>query len=324
MPWPPLLFVTGSEGFLRRRFVTEVIEQVRSEGRAIDYADGKNPRSITNILDTGAFMATETLVLVSNPDQADLQVLENHNEEGDSTYILLCHLEGNPDGRTAFGKLVKKLNKLHRSFSSPAPWKADAAAVDFCVEEAKRFQKTMAKKTAQALVAVVGSNLGVLHFEIFKAATLADAQGKETIGIPQVKGAIAPIAEAEVFPAIRALENRDLKRAIRCLDRVKATSKADPTMKVCRILGATFFKWLAAVNLDNQGVAPKTAAGQIGVKSPWYYQTKILPPAQAWGEATLIRMIHAIALSERAILAGHAAPWVGLQARLISACQPLR
>lgn len=321
MSWPPVLFVSGSEDFLRRRFIDELLEQLRTEGRVVDYADGKVKGSVESILDGGTFMTVETVIVISNPEKLDLALLEEHHKAKDSTYILLCHIEGNPDGRTAFGKLVKAMEKQHKAFPSPPSWKADEVAVDFCLDESKRYGKTMEKRGAQALVSAAGSDLGVLHFEVLKAATLASAKGASVIDTSHIKGSFASLTEADVLPVLRALEERDMKRTLRMLERVKTTSRSDPTIKVCRILGATIHKWLAAANLDGLGVSPKEAASQLGMKNAWYYETKILPAAQAWKEPGLIRLSQALAASERAVLAGHVDPWVELLTRVARAFQ---
>lgn len=321
MAWPPVLIVTGNEGFLRRRFVSEVLETMRGEGRAVDYADAKVRGSISSILDGGAFLSTKTVIVVSNPDKADPEFLDSHYATGDSTYVLLCVLNGNPDGRTEFGKIVKKLDRVHRAFPAPTNWKAEEVAVSFCIEEAKRFGKNLNKRSAQALVSVIGSDLGILHFEVLKAVTLAESHGSSDIETSHIKGAIAPIAEADVFPAIRALEEKDLKRVLHKLSRIKVTSKTDPTIKVCRIMGATVTKWLVAATLDEDGFPPKEAASMADVKNAWYYENKVLPPARLWGREGLLRIARALALSERAVFAGHTNPWVGLQSRLASAFQ---
>lgn len=317
--WPPILFVSGSEGFLRRRLVAEVIEEAQSSGRVVEHVDGSVDNAVADAISGNVLMEAKTLVVVSNPEKVDLELIQEHNAGGDSTYILLLHVEGNVDARTKFGKLVKKLGNQHRAFPSPKSWEADTAAVDFVVEEAKtRFRKAIGKKTAQALVSVVGPDLGILHYELLKASTLAEAQKSSTIEIPHVKGSIAPLAEADVFPAIRALEDRNLKRVIRCLDRIKKTARSDPTMKVCRIMGATVTRWVQAAALDDQGYEPDESATMLGI-NPWFYKRKVLPTAQRWKQDGVLRLVHALAQSERAILNGHVDPWTGLVTRLISA-----
>jgi DNA polymerase III delta subunit len=317
--WPPLLIISGSEGFLRRRFLQDVVKEALAADRVIDYIDAGRAGSLESLLSTGEMFASPTLVLVRNPEKVNLDVVKAHNGAGDNTYLLVFHIEGNPDGRTKFGKFVKSLDKQHRSFPSPPSWKADEIAVEFCVEEAKRRNKGMSMKTSQALVSVVGSDLGILFYEILKAATYAESQGSTEIDFAHVKGTFASLSQAEVFPVVRALGELNLERVLRNLKRVKDTSRTDPTMKVCRVVGASVLRWLAAITLHEQGYSDDEAASMMGQKSKWFYQTKILAPAQAWGQKNLMRLVHAIALSERALLSGQVDPWTGLETRIVRA-----
>jgi len=320
--WTPVLIVSGAEGFLRRRFVSNLLEECLKEGWTVDSIDGRDATALESILSGGVFLNDHNMVLVTHPEKLDPERIEAHHAAGDSTFVLLLHCEGDPDSRTKFGKLVKKLEKQHRIFASPKPWEADGVAVDFVLKEVGRFGKTMARSEAQSLVAVVGSDLGVLHFELLKAATLADARGSEVITKDHLKGSLAALLEADVQPVIRALEGRNLAKVIKGLERIRVTTKSDPTMMICRILGSTLLKWLGAANLDARGIDPKEAASLLGVNNAWFYQNQILPPALSWKQPGLIRLVQALAQTERSLLGGHADPWSGLLARLAAAWTP--
>jgi len=316
--WPPVLIVSGSEDFLRRRCVAELVVEANSTGRQVDRVEGKDPQALLAALTASEFMGTSTLILVSNPEKADLGVIKEHNAAGDNTAIILLHCEGNPKGNTKFGKMVKEMRKQHKSFRSPNSWERDKMAVAFCVKEAQNHGKTMSQQTAQAMVSVLGSDLGVLSFEVLKAATLADSSGSDEVGTTHLKKSMALVAEADVLPAIRALGECNIKRVLQALNRVKKTTKGDPTMRVCRVMGSFVLKWLEAANLQSLGVDSEEAAIQLGAND-WYHRTKVLPPAMGLGQKRLVRLVHALAASERAVLNGHVAPWEGFQARLISA-----
>jgi DNA polymerase III delta subunit len=313
--WPPVLFVSGSEGFLRRRFVAEIVAEARSCDRVIDYVNAKEPGALRSMLSGGVFIETPTLVLITNPEKVDLDVVDAHDKAGDNTYILLLHAERTIDARTKFGKYVKAHKKQHRSFVTPVSWKAEGVAAEFCVEEAKRHGKTLGSQIAKALVSVIGTDLGVLHYEILKAATLATADGAGSIEVRHIRGSKAPLAEAEIAPVIRALEAVDLSRVLKALDRVKVTSKTDPTIKTCRFIAASTTKWVAAANLDAIGYPAKEAADTLGM-NPWFYENKVLPPAVRWGVPKLARLLRAVAASERSVKLGHVEPWAAFQARL--------
>jgi DNA polymerase III delta subunit len=315
---PPVVFVTGSDHFRRRRFLRGFVREMR-ETRTVQHVKGSDKGALIAALSEPDFTGRPVLVVVDQANKVDLALVEDHHKGKDNSAVLALHYEGTPRGNTKFGKLVKKLSGVHRGFTAPTTWDADEDAVNFCVEEAKRLGKPLTVDLAQALVSVIGSDLGLLSFEILKAVRLAEARGEPGITTAHVKAVKADIAEAQVFPVVRALEARNVKRLIRTLTMVKARSKTDPTIWVCRVVGPNAQKWLTAANLDAKGVHPDTAADQLGMK-PWYYKNKVLPFAQRWKQAGAIRLIRAVAESERAVFDGHVAPWTGLVARLVKVC----
>lgn len=316
MKWPPVLFVSGDEDLLRRRFVDEVVGSLEEAGRIVGHTDGKVPGSVNSELDTGLF-GDEKIIVVTNPDKSDIEVIRKHNDNGDNTCILLCHIERSLDNRTVFGKFVREFDSQHKVFSKPKPWDADKKAASFCVEEASRYGKSLSSKAAQGLVSVIGSDLGVLQFEVMKAATLADADGSDSIEVVHIKGSVAPVMEASLSPVVQSLQVMDVKRLVKYLGRIRATSKYDPTMKVCRFLGPVVMKWMSAAKLEETGVPPEEAARTLNVSSLWYYANKVLPPAKRWGSDRLIRVLGVLAQSERSVLSGCVDPWTGFVSRLV-------
>jgi hypothetical protein len=306
--------------------VVDALEEAHKQDRVIDYVDGAKPGALRSMLSGGFFIETPTLVLVSNPHKVDLGVVVAHNNAGDNTYILLLHHEGSLKAVKKFGKGVKELealikrlpNKQHFSFQLPNPFKADGIAADFCVEEARKRGKKLPLKVAKALVSVIGTDLGILHYEVLKAATYATATGSDEIEVRHVRGSKAALSEAEVTPVVRALEDLNLPRVLKALNRLQKTAE-DPRstlVKTCRFVSSSVLKWIAAANLESLGYEPKEAADALKI-NPWYYQNKVLPPAVRWGVPRLGRLLRALADSERAVKLGHVDPWTAFQVRLV-------
>lgn len=313
----PLLVVSGGQTVLRLRFLKHLIETKRSEGVTIEQVDGEDHSALRDALEGNPFLATKTLAIVRNPEKIPLEMLEAHlATEADTT--LLLHIEGEPDGRTKFGKFVKKeLGKLHKAFPKPTEWKAPEVAAAFVLDEVKRHGLTIGPGLAPALVSHVGSDLGMLVFEIDKMAMLAAARGVTVLGTPEVKGAMAPLAEASVSPLVEALSSRNRKNLSRALVRLGRTSKTDPTMRICGLLRKTVTRWVQAVYLD--ALPPVAAAEELGLNK-WYFETKILPPAKRWGKKGTVKLAQGIARAERAVLQGALNPWLLLSTYLLEAC----
>ena len=315
--FPPLVVVSGGEVLLRRRFVQNMVSVQRAEGWSIENVDGSDPSAVRDVLAPGLFVPGKVLAVVHTPEKIDLDLVGQHQASKDYTTTLLLHLDGEPDGRTKFGKFLKGLGDVHKTFTKPTEWKAPEVAVEFVLAEALSYRKTMRPSLAEALVERVGSDLGMLAFELQKMALLADARGLEAIDKAEVRGGMAPIAEASVGPIADALALRNRKRLSKALSKVHETTKTDPTMRISRFLGAIVLKWMQAAHLD--ALPPKAAAQELGLH-PWYFETKILPPARRWGKARTVQLVADLAAAERAVFNGAINPWVVLTSRLLSSC----
>ena len=190
-------------------------------------------------------------------------------------------------------------------------------AAGFLIEEAKLHGMSISPALAHALVSRVGADLGMLTFEVEKMALLAAAAGVTEIGTDQIKGGMAPIAEASVAPIAEALATRNVKELSKALARVRKTTAADPTIRISRFLGSSVQRWVQAVHLEN--LPPAAAAAELKM-NPWYFQNKILPAARRWGKEGTVRLATDLAASERALLNGAISPWTVLTARLLAAC----
>lgn len=320
--FPPVLVVSGSQDLRRRRFLDHVVETQRAAGWTILEVDGADPEEVRDALDGDAFTPTATLAVVTSPEKMSLDVLTKHLAQKDYLTTLLLHIEGEPDGRTKFGKLVKSdLGEVHKNFPLPTEWKAPEVGVEFVLEEVQRLGHTIPKPLATALVDRVGTDLGVLAFEVEKITILAKLEGSSEVQPSQVARGMAPIAEASVLPITEALAARQERKLAKALAALQATSRDDQTMRVCRLLGTTVIKWMQATCMD--AMPPKAAAEELGVH-PWYYQEKILPAAGRWGRQGAIQLITDLACVERAVLSGALNPWVLLGTRLLSACRGTR
>lgn len=312
--FPPLLIVSGSEELLRRRFVKQMRATQKAAGWTVEDVDGKNKSAVMDALEGDMFIETRTLAIVQSPHKVSLDLLEQHSKDTHYLTTLLLHIEGEPDKRTKFGKFVAGMSSVHKAFPKPKEWDAPKVATSFVVEELQRYGKTIPVKLSAALVHRVGSDLGLLSFECLKIATLVDGDVVES---HHVKGAMAQISEAAYGPLLEALAARHKANLSRALRRIEATSKADPTMRVCRFLATTVHRWLQAAYLDN--LPPAVAAQELGMNS-WYFENKVLPSAKRWGKRGTTRMIHDIAAAERAVLNGAVDPWTVLSARLLDSC----
>lgn len=317
--FPPLMVVSGGQDLLRRRFVNQVVSVQEQAGWSIQEVDGAVPGDVQEALAGDMFSPRQTLAVVTNPEKVDLDLLEAHHTSKDYITTLFLVIDGEPDGRTKFGKAVKgSWSSVHKNFPLPTEWKAPEVAAAFVQEEAQRYGQQMPAGLAVALVQRSGTDLGVLAFEVEKIAILASLAGVKVIEPKHVALGHAPIAEASVLPVVDALATKQAKKLARHLADVRRTSKDDQTMRVSRLIASSAMKWMQAAYLD--ALPPKAAAEELGVH-PWYFENKILPASRRWGKRGTVRLITDLAASERAVLSGAVDPWLVLTSRLLSACR---
>lgn len=311
----PVCVISGNERFLTRRFRDGYLEAMQEQGWMVDFADASEPGAVSVSMNGGMFMAeAKTLVLVTNPHKGNLELYSEHAKEKDFDTVLTLYYEGKPKGNTKWGKWVKAA-KAHVEFNRPKDWDLPAYAVKFVQEEILEFGKRFEHPSLPgAIVEKVGTDLGVLHYELAKMAMLADG---DVVSIKNVKEALAALAEASIQPVIKALSTRNKKKLAKTLDRMKTTSRSDPTMRTARILGGKAMQWFQAAALAELPAA--VAAEELGLNA-WHFQKNILPAALRWGQQDLVKLIKALAASERAVQDGHVSPWVGLVARLMEVC----
>lgn len=310
--FPPILAVSGEEDLLRLRMIKNIRNTQQRAGWAVLDVDGSQPDTLVDLLTPNPFAppAQRTLAVVRTPNKVPLTILEQHLAAATYDVTILLHIDGSLDARTKFGKFVKDLGDRHKAFAPPDDWKAPEVATSFLTQELIQYGRTMPRDLAAAIVERVGTNLGMLAFEALKYSMVTQ---DKVIGPSHVKGLIAAIAEAEVRPLIEALQIRSRTTLLQAAARLEASSKADPTMRVCRFIAPSAIRWLQAAHLGS--MPPRDAAQLIGV-SPWLYEHKILPAARIWGQQDSRRLIGALAASERAVLSGAVAPWTLLTARL--------
>lgn len=320
---PTLFAISGSQGLLRRRAVADAIEHQKKTGWRIDFVDGSNKSELREAMSQGGLMfeKNQILVVVNKPEKADLDLLQEQLDDGEDGIVLLLDYEDDPKGNTKFGKWLKKLPpKLHRNFPAAPdskPWEAEKEAVEFCVVEAKRLGKKLSEEMSRAIVKRCGSDFGVLSFELMKMCILADLDGVAELGSPQIKPVMAPMMEASLMPITEALSTKQAVGVSRALVRVMKTHRGDPTMAVCGWVGRTALRWLGAVELRDRD--PNEAADLLR-ENPWFYKNKLLTQVRGWKREEVIRLLRVIGESQRAVLAGHVAPWTGLTARLLALC----
>jgi DNA polymerase III delta subunit len=313
--------LSGDDDFMRRRAVAAAIMHQKKQGWVIEKADASKPGAIVNASARNDFMEGSDkpiLVVVENPEKADVEFLREYMLNGDPTVVLLLVFEGNPPGNTKFGKLCGELGKMHRSFEKPPDWKAAELAAEFCVAEAASRGRILTAALAASLVERSGSDLGTLYFEMLKISMLAEIEGVAEITPVHVRGGMAPFASS--VPAVRdGLQARSHPRLAGALQRLHKNANKDPTMHVIGVLSPAVQGWLAVADLQARGVSLDEIAGRTKMNA-WFLKNKVIPNLRGWTAQSLTRLLQSLAEVERAKLNGAVDAWSLLTVRLLESC----
>lgn len=307
--------MTGDHEFYRRRMIQTTVRAQAKNGWKIRYVDGEDRSELTGALAGNVFSdeAEEyTLLIVENPDKADLKILEEHAQSGDPKTVLLLSYDGIPKKNSKFAKFLDALGKAHKQFLLPPEYQQAEKATEFCLAEAQSYGKVLEETNAQRIVAMVGTDLGLLSFEIQKMAFLAEAEGSKNIRAKHIRAGMAGLGQTHMQPLLDALVRRNPAEVASVLERLRKSEK-DPIMKICRFLGAVVLKWLVLADLQSRGMTPEDIAIRLkmsGTNPVWLLKEKRLPQIKLWPVDDLRRFIQVLARTERAVLGGHVSPEV--------------
>jgi DNA polymerase III delta subunit len=323
---PPVALVAGSEWFYKRREVQKAIQAARATNRSVVRVSGTDPDGLAEILDGAAF-GGPALAVVSSPEDADFELLRRHAAVDDNTVSFLLYAEESFKKNSALAKFAADLPKQHLlTFDKPdKAYKHEEYAIKFAVNEAKRLNISISTDLAEALVAKVGTDLGMLHFELLKVAAYMAGLGEgPSVSATHIRATLAVLGEASVAPLSDAVGKASVRAVVREMDRLSrehpAPTSSARTLAVCGWLGGQATKWLHAAALDKDGAAETEASSRMSVP-PYVYSKFILPVARRWGIKNLTRLIRTVASAETAAKSSHINPWIELETGLVSACK---
>lgn len=211
---------------------------------------------------------------------------------------------------------VKKTDIKVTGFFLPKKYKLEKYAVDFCIDEAKRFGKILGEGTSQILVSV-GSNTWFLHHEIMKLSYLADSVGSNKIDRDHVFKIASRLGEYSFDNLIKSIRIRSPQMVSRELNRIEATNVGDPTLRVVRFLSPFISKLVISEYMRSKGKNEDTISEELGLNK-WYYVNNV--HSGNWNHITLLSVLESLAESERLVLESSVSPWGYLSSRLVSLC----
>jgi DNA polymerase III delta subunit len=321
MKLPPALLVAGTDAHRRRVFVRDFTAKCIAAGYATQPVDGADRGALQSIMGTvGVLFPNPTLVVVTRPEKAHPDDVAEHLREPNPLLTLLLISE---EDKPAGGVLDGFPPAQTKTFPLPPFYKLDEYAADYARECAKARGVDLPDALARAMVKRVGNDLGVVSYEVDKAAHLARAMGVPVIEPAHLKGTIAPLTELDGTTVVDAIGTKDLTAMTDELYRYKSSKKGDPTVELCGlVLTPAVFRWLQAATLHARGWSLSAASGRVGM-SPWYWEKKVIPPSMKWGIHGCRRLLSSISKAQSSVFDGHIRPWVVLESGIIMAARDI-
>jgi len=323
---PPVIVLSGSDAFQCRRELRKALAACDATGRRVEYVDGSDEGSLADTLAGSILFDEPLLVVVSKPQKADIELIKGHLESKSKTICLVLNHEGKIRKDSKFAKALKAVpKKHHQTFSLPGQQhRIEDAAIKFVVQEAERYGKTIDTELAEALVSKMGTDYGVLSFEILKVATYLDALGEEaSIKGSHLRGTMVRTRTANFAPLVDAVGKASVVRVVREMESLKANFGGDArgrTLTACAWLGNQAIRWLHAESLDGKGAESSEISDRMKMH-PYVYKSFVLPVARRWGSARLKALVKRLSKVETAVVTGHIDPWSELECGLISLCR---
>jgi DNA polymerase III delta subunit len=321
---PPVMVISGSEGFLRRREVLKGVHAARKTGRTVERAFGEDHEAIGELIEGGMF-GGPVLAIISKPAKIDADLVEAQSA-GDGTVCLVLHHEGKIKKGSAFDKAIVSVPQKHRIVFDRPPqrYKVKDYAIKFVVREAKRFKLGISTDLAEALVSKVGTDLGVLHFELLKVeAYIASTKAGDTITPKSLMATMTRSGEADLAPLVEAVGRADARMVLREMDALKLNFVGDNTgrtLAACAWLGSAATKWLHAAALHEGGASVDESAQRLEMHA-YVYKAFNLPIAKRWGKTRLLTLVKRLSRVEMGVRKGHVDPWVELECVLSGTCR---
>lgn len=317
---PPVSIIGGSQEYLCRRGLNLAIKAAGETGRRVEAVAGQD--GIDDALSASILFRQPVLLVVQELEGLDAEWLKSHKDN--TVAVVLYYPKDIPKGQADLVKAVPKPYQF--IYSKPAPYKMAEKAIDFVLEECQRYGKEMERSLAKALVEKVGTDFGVLSYEVLKVSLLLDARGEGTAITPlHVSQTMVLSGEVDIGAVVDAVGAGSVVKTLRTLDAVKKNwqQAGDPTLAVVAWLGNRVTSWLHVAALDGQGADEKEGAQRAGL-NPYIYIQFSRPVARRWGKPRLIALLRRLALVEMAVKQGRQNPWAMLECALIASVRAVQ
>lgn len=305
----PVMIFSGGDHFQRERaFREKKKEWIRQGWDCLE----SSVETMWNDLEVPLFFASPRILEIRSAAGLDAKKVISFLEKDppDLAIAFVIDREIRKTEKIFQVKAHKKVGSIN--FPVPPFYQKDSKAILFVQDEVARHQKSIAPELAKALVFRVGTDLGMLSFEISKFVCVTEG---DQIHPHTVRDLMVDLMEYSVDPLVKSLGSKNVKSFIQSAVRIKKTHRFDPTMKICALLGSACQQWLSVSYMIKRGWQEEQIVKSLG-GHPYHIRKSVIPYASRWEVSGLVEVFSALDEAETAVVEGRLSPWNILISRI--------
>lgn len=259
----PIYVLVGDENFLKRRVIEYLKPAIIGEGdpafAVSSYTETPDFSGVRSELETAPFLAARRLVIIEPADgfvTKHRAALEKYVTEPTKTGVLILDVKSWP----ATTKLAKAIpTGATITCKSPAVYRLPAWCAEWSLTT---YGKKLARGAGEALVGLIGAQMGMLDQELDKLSVYVGS--RETITTEDVDQLVGRSRGANVFQIMEAVGEGQAVKALRILH--ESFEEGQDPLAVLGALGSQLRALAKSARLIGQGLPPEEAMDRAGVQ----------------------------------------------------------
>ena len=282
----PFYLLYGDEGYLIEKAQGRIVDTLLPQLRELNYtsydAGQVQPSEVINASNTLPCMAQRRIVLVKGAHQyskSDLKSFSPYLQSPSPTTSLIFIAE---EMTAEFLREVKD-----GAFHLERPQQKEV--IPWIRTLARELGKEITAEAAGYLQEAVGRDLQGIYHELSKASLYIGARAR--IELTDVEKVVSEVRVTTIFELTKAIGERDLKRALRALERI--WESGEPPLKILGMIARQFRHLLMTKEVLARGGGTEGVKKELGISNP-YYLRELTAQAKGFSQASLHRAIKSL------------------------------
>jgi len=275
----PFYLLYGDEGYLIERARGRIVDTLLPQLRELNYtsydAGQAPPAEVINASNTLPCMAQRRIVLVKGAHQyskGDLKSFSPYLQSPSPTTSLVFIAD---EMSAEFLREVKD-----GAFHLERPLQKEV--IPWIRTIARELGKEITAEAAGYLQEAVGRDLQGIYHELSKASLYIGE--RERIELADVEKVVSEVRVTTIFELTKAIGERDLKRALRALERI--WESGEPPLKILGMISRQFRHLLMTKEVLTHGGGTAGVKKEVGISNP-YYLRELTAQAKGFSPAAL-------------------------------------